>query len=1004
MTAALAILLASVGSGLPVPPVPAADLRVPAGFAVYTFAGQALANDIYTLTIDDAGRVIVAGRGYVRVLVDDNNDGIADRAIDLIDGLNDGPMGLCADGGFLYVVADGGLKRYPGYNGKDKLKDPETLLAVKTAGEHEAHAIRRGPDGMMYLLCGNTAGITKQTITTFRSPVRDPIAGCLVRFSRWNASEVEVVADGFRNPYSFDFNVAGEPFTYDADNERCVGLPWYEPCRFYHVVPGGNYGWRTPQIGQFWRKPPYFADVVAPVCTLGRGSPTGVACYRHTHFPAEYRGGFFLADWTFGRVYHVPLEAKGSTWTGQPKVFLEATGESGFAPTGLAVHPKSGELFVSIGGRGTRGGVYRVTCREGFAGKPIPMEPRSLDYGNDAGTAIFDAVAGADPAAVRRGLEMLVRFRDKGFHPNKVADAVKAHLSSSEPLIRAAAGRVFAAYGIPVGGPQNTAFTAQAKLTLAVETAKDEPEWALDVALAVLDNPRADPALQLQAARVAQLALGDLTSKDAAGTVWEGYTFRKPVNAGTVDRVRRVLHPLMDRYPRSNIERPTTPELDREIARVAAGIGGGATEIQQYQFAEWVGRYKLDRANLKGKIDALTDTHYLICLGRLPPYATRDVDGTIAQFMLGLDRKLKAEGLNRDRHWPLRMDELGAALITGHLHLSDSMARQPDFARPENFVFVRHAKLRSGTLAGMYVGAAENDPDFAWTPRMVKLLTTFIPRERAMLQKLWDRGGLEDTIITVLAAHPNPEDAPKFLTGLNSLDPEVVRVSANALPTVERAVAGPVFVAGIRALRRLPDDKPAKPARDAVGMLLERHAKVNHGTDVKKWAEWLAAEYPALAKQLDSADGFDPAAWKKRQAGIDWAAGDAAKGKAVFTKANCAACHDGGRALGPPLQGVGKRFGRDDLLTAILQPSKDVPPRYRPTRFTTTDGKAFIGMVVYEATDGVILQTGVDTTVRIAGDQIESKRPVETSLMPAWLLDKLTDKEIADLMAYLKSL
>ena len=113
---------------------------------------------------------------------------------------------------------------------------------------------------------------------------------------------------------------------------------------------------------------------------------------------------------------------------------------------------------------------------------------------------------------------------------------------------------------------------------------------------------------------------------------------------------------------------------------------------------------------------------------------------------------------------------------------------------------------------------------------------------------------------------------------------------------------------------------------------------------------------------------------------------------------------DGGGAIGPALAGVGKRFGRDDLLTAILQPSKDVSPRYRPTRITTTENKVYIGMIVYDATDGTILQTAPDTTVRIAGNQIESRRVLDTSLMPAGLLDKLTDREIADLMAYLRGL
>src|SRR5260221_3819192 len=180
MSTALLLLAAFPGAA----PAPITDVKLPHGFAAYLYSDQALANDIYTMTVDDAGRVLVAGKGYVRVLIDDDGDGRADRAIDLIDGLKDGPMGLMAEGDSLYVVADGGLKRYRGYNGKDKLKGPpEVLYAVKTSGEHEAHAVRRGPDGWLYLLCGNMAGVKKVHLDPLRSPVKDPIAGSLLRIS-----------------------------------------------------------------------------------------------------------------------------------------------------------------------------------------------------------------------------------------------------------------------------------------------------------------------------------------------------------------------------------------------------------------------------------------------------------------------------------------------------------------------------------------------------------------------------------------------------------------------------------------------------------------------------------------------------------------------------------------------------------------------------------------------------------------------------------------------------
>jgi glucose/arabinose dehydrogenase len=101
-------------------------------------------------------------------------------------------------------------------------------------------------------------------------------------------------------------------------------------------------------------------DVVAPVTTLERGSPTGVACYRHTQFPKKYQGGLFALDWTFGKVYFVSLIPNGSTYRAEKEVFLSATGDNGFAPTGIAVHPKTGDVYISVGGRGTRGAVYRV--------------------------------------------------------------------------------------------------------------------------------------------------------------------------------------------------------------------------------------------------------------------------------------------------------------------------------------------------------------------------------------------------------------------------------------------------------------------------------------------------------------------------------------------------------------------------------------------------------------------------------------------------------------------
>ena len=357
---------------LAVTPPPAPGLKSPTGFVVTEFAGSTLANDILCMTVDPHGRIVVAGKGYIRVLVDDDGDGQADRAIALADQPREGAQGMLWEGNSLYVVGDGGLRRFRiDTSGERVVGPPELIRAARTGGEHDSHALRRGPDGWLYWLLGNNAGVNASFARLPTSPIRQPIAGAIVRFPP-DFQGSEIVADGFRNAYDMDFNGEGDLFTFDSDNERCVSLPWYEGTRFYHVIPGGHHGWLNPQRTATWRIPPSACDVTAPVLDLGRGSPTGVVCYRQDQFPARYRGGFFLCDWTFGRVYFVTLKRQGSSYEGKSEVFLECVGDEGFAPTAAVVQPRSGDLFIAIGGRGTRGGVYRIryTGAAATSGKP----------------------------------------------------------------------------------------------------------------------------------------------------------------------------------------------------------------------------------------------------------------------------------------------------------------------------------------------------------------------------------------------------------------------------------------------------------------------------------------------------------------------------------------------------------------------------------------------------------------------------------------------------------
>src|SRR5262245_59307655 len=83
--------------------------KVPPGFVVSEFAGDDLAHDISTMTIDSHGRIVVAGRGYIKLLLDDNADGKADRLIDVADTPKGYVMGLVWEGDTLFAVGDQGL-------------------------------------------------------------------------------------------------------------------------------------------------------------------------------------------------------------------------------------------------------------------------------------------------------------------------------------------------------------------------------------------------------------------------------------------------------------------------------------------------------------------------------------------------------------------------------------------------------------------------------------------------------------------------------------------------------------------------------------------------------------------------------------------------------------------------------------------------------------------------------------------------------------------------------
>jgi putative membrane-bound dehydrogenase-like protein len=688
--------------------VPAVGLRAPEGFVVTEFAGNELANDIVCMTIDARGRIFVAGRGYIRILVDDDGDGRADRAIEFADTPKTGAQGLLVEGDTLYAVGDGGLWRYRDADGDGKADGPpEKLVSLKTASDHHSHALLRGTDGWLYLLVGDSAGIDRSFASLPTSPVKEPNGGCVIRFPP-DFKGSEVVAHGYRNPYGFDFNADGELFTYDSDNERCVSLPWIEGTRFYHVQEGGHHGWVSPQFGTTWRRPPYFADVVAPIADLGRGSPTGVAIYRHTAFPSRYTGGAFLADWTFGKIYFVPLARKGATYAGTPEMFIESVGGNGFAPTALCVHPASGDLYISIGGRGTRGAVYRVRPAKPTANATaIPVAKRSLEWRDELATQLIARATGDDDLERIRAIGAVVRFRDK-FLGSQAMKVIEANLGHPDRRVRDAT--------VPLIRSMDPANLRALVATL------NKPLERLTLALAITDDaarkqfPRLDDfaterdlfadrsltkEVRLGAIRAAQLGLGDLNPPErklgdpdavfGKGTVWEGYALRSvpPKYSFRLEKALAAAFPSGD------------ADIDRELTRTLAALGSDDAKLPAAVAAKFT-----------ESSDPLDDVHYLIVMGRLKAFRTGSVTAATAAALVRLDAKIVARKRNRDRNWPLRMAEALAALAERDPALPGAILPLNEFGRPDHSLLAEMPWLRPRSRRGSVPGESQGRPRF----------------------------------------------------------------------------------------------------------------------------------------------------------------------------------------------------------------------------------------------------------------------------------------------------
>ena len=93
----------------------------------------------------------------------------------------------------------------------------------------------------------------------------------------------------------------------------------------------------------------------------------------------------------------------------------------------------------------------------------------------------------------------------------------------------------------------------------------------------------------------------------------------------------------------------------------------------------------------------------------------------------------------------------------------------------------------------------------------------------------------------------------------------------------------------------------------------------------------------------------------------------------------------------------------ETLLIDILDPSREVDPRYLNYQITTKSGRVFTGMIASETGSSLTLRRAEKAEDIILRQQIDEIQATGKSVMPDGLEMQLSRQDLADLIAYLLS-
>lgn len=949
----------------PVEPAAAsATFELHDAFRLEQVAHEPLVTDPVDACYDADGRLfVVEMRGYpypedvpagrVRLLVDEDRDGRFDRGTTFLDGLSWPTSVVPFDGGVFVAVPPNIL--YAKDTDGDGVAD-EQEVAFSGFGTQNVQALvnglKWGPDGWIYGVSGGNGG----TIRNHLRPGAEPVE--LRRYDfrfRPDGSAFEPASGGGQFGHSFDD--WGHRFTSNNSNHiRQIVLPADAVDRNPHFAPSS-----------------VIADIPAegpagPVFRISPPEPWRIVRTRRRAADPEF----------VQRLPQTELVAVG--------FFTSATGVTIYRGSAFPEEFRNNAFIGDVGGNL----VHRKTMRKDGAIYEARRSDEDVEFLASRDNWFRPVNFANTPSGTLLVLDM---YRETIEHPLSIPDDIKAHLDLTSGHDR---GRIYEL--LPKGGFQRRRSPALSHApTMDLVAHLNDPDgWWRETAQRLLierRDPEAIPTLH-------QLLSDPNTSPE--GRVQTLWTLEVLGDLSVDER----LQALDAKEPGVRENAVRLAAIDDPTSRLAARLAKAAEDADP--FVRFQAALALGTRAHPGAVDALAaiafrgDTDSWTRSAVLCSASGHAV--ALLQRLADLSPEMRRSSLN----WVEDLSMLAAAEgnLDGIRALVQEQAANVDDAE---FVF----RLLAGLGEGL--GRSSSSLDEALDPELRRGLDVWFDRAGDVARS---DGSTESRLLAIrlLAQGSSRTGLDALPDLLDARQPAAVQLAAlQGLARWDEPEIGAAIVAHWQALSpslrgEAAELLLARPERvlallDAIAQKAVPSAEL----DPARKAQLLGHSTPSIRERaealLGTASRTDRSPVIARFQPSLNAAGAPARGREVFASA-CATCHKAegvGIEVGPDLATVTNRT-LDDLLIHILDPNREVQPAYMTYTVATEDGRVLSGMIAAESSGSITLKRAQGATDVVPRDQIEALVSTGLSLMPENLETLLDTAQMADLLAYLKSL